>query len=793
MDGCIGIRRPDRDKQGVSEMSGLSDDLLAELMSTFYVEARDRLDAANRQLLALEETTDAKTKAELIADIFREVHSLKGASAAVGLDGIRDLSHNLETLFERARNGETLEPGVFDIVYQALDAIDALVNEAASGASSNVDTSEILARLERAAASDRGGAPTSSHDSSESTAEPPRAHPEETPSGPAPAVAAVEGATRPADDTIRVSTAKLDSLMAQVGELLVTTIGAKRRLFDAARLVDMTAESDAAWRAARPQYRKLLTDIARGEESDLLQSSNPALNALLEFVQDSDEFAQKVAREAAELERRLASDGRRLAQIVSDLQDEVRRTRMLPVSTVFAALPRLVRDVARDLGKEAVLFVSGGETEVDRSVLEQLRAPLNHLLRNAVDHGLENPDERQAAGKPAKGTINITAAQRGDSLVIEIEDDGAGIDIEKVRASAVKKSVVSSQEADGMSDAEAIELIFRSGLSTSPIITDLSGRGVGLDVVRDTVERMHGVLDVHNQPGSGTTFVVSVPLAVATTQCLLVRCGPSTFAIPVTNVVRILRVMPNEIGKVDGRQTIVLEGRPIAVSRLNDVLGVDISPDTEAGKLPVIVLGSADKRTALIVEELIGAQELVIKSLPSPLLRVRNIAGASIMGSGEVVLVLNNADLTRGAERTSIGAVLGPKTHEEAEEATSHNGSVVLVADDSIVTRTLEKNILESAGFQVRVAADGVEAWDFLQSEGVHLLVTDVEMPKLNGFDLTEKIRSDRRLRDLPVVLVTSLDSREQRERGVAVGADAHIVKQSFNQEVLLDTIRRLI
>jgi two-component system chemotaxis sensor kinase CheA len=776
----------------MSEMSGLSDDLLAELMSTFYVEARDRLDAANRQLLALEETTDPKTKAELIADIFREVHSLKGASAAVGLESIRDLSHNLETLFERARNGETLEAGVFDIVYQALDAIDALVNEAASGASATVDTSEILARLERAAEPGGGGVPTSRHDLTDWTAEPPRSQPEETPSAPAPAAAAVEGATRPADDTIRVSTAKLDTLMAQVGELLVTTIGAERRLSDAARLVEMTAESDAAWRAARPHYRKLLTAIARDGESDLLLPSDPALNGLLEFVQDSDEFAAKVARETAELERKLASDGRRLAQIVSDLQDEVRRTRMLPVSTVLTALPRLVRDVARDVGKEAVLFVSGGETEVDRSVLEQLRAPLNHLLRNAVDHGLESPEQRQAVGKPVKGTIKITAAQRGDSLVIEIEDDGAGIDIEKVRASAAKKGVVSLQEADGMSDGEAIELIFRSGLSTSPIITDLSGRGVGLDVVRDTVERMHGVLDVHTQPGSGTTFVVSVPLAVATTQCLIVRCGPSTVAIPVTNVVRILRVQPYEIGQADGRQTIVLDGRPVAVSRLNDVLGVDISPDTEAeAKLPVIVLGSADKRTALIVEELIGAQEVVIKSLPNPLVRVRNIAGASIMGSGEVVLVLNNADLARGAERASNGGAPDVKTREE--EATSQNGSVVLVADDSIVTRTLEKNILESAGFRVRVAADGVEAWDFLQSEGVHLLVTDVEMPKLNGFDLTEKIRSDRRLRDLPVVLVTSLDSREQRERGVAVGADAHIVKQSFNQEVLLDTIRRLI
>ena len=774
----------------MSEIPGLSDDLLAELMATFYVEARDRLDAANRQLLALEQTTDPKTKAELIAEIFREVHSLKGASAAVGLEGIRDVSHSLETLFELARNGETLQASVFDIVYEGLDAIESLVNESASGESANVNTADIVARLE-GAASPTGGTSDLTQEPVAPSSSPLPETAEPSSNVPGTAAAAVEGGTRPADDTIRVSTAKLDALMAQVGELLVTTIGAERRLAEAARLVAMTARSENAWREARPHYRKLLAELERVEEFDVLQSSGPTLTALLDFVQDSDELGQKVAREAAELERMLASDGRRLAQIVSDLQDEVRRTRMLPVSTVLTALPRLVRDVARDVGKEAVIFVEGGDIEVDRSVLEQLRAPLNHLLRNAVDHGLESPEQRRVAGKPAKGTIKVTAAQRGDSLVIEIEDDGAGIDVDKVRASAVKKGVVLPHEVDGMGEREAIELIFRSGLSTSSMITDLSGRGVGLDVVRETVERMHGVLDVRTQPGSGTTFVVSVPLAVATTQSLLVRCAHANFAIPVTNVVRILRMNPSEIGRADGRHTLVLDGRPIPVSRLNDVLGIESAPDNGVpGKVPVIVLGSADKRIALIVEELVGAQEVVIKSLPHPLVKVQNIAGASIMGNGEIVLVLNNADLTRAAERVATGSLA---TIDAPLETTANDGSVVLVVDDSIVTRTLEKNILESSGFKVWVAADGMEAWDILLSHNVHLVVIDVEMPRLNGFDLTEKIRSDRRLRDLPVVLVTSLDSREQRERGVAVGADAHIVKQSFNQEVLLDTIRRLI
>ncbi|MGH2787644.1 MAG: hybrid sensor histidine kinase/response regulator [Actinomycetota bacterium] len=766
-------------------MSELSDDLLAELMATFYVEARDRLDAASRQLLILEETTDPTRRADLVAEIFREVHSLKGASAAVGLEGIRDLSHSLETLFERAREGETLDPSAFDVVYEALDAIESLVQDAASGEASGLDTTQIIVRLENAAGDlgtvpDRGGAESRLG---------PRRLDEQTsaPTTPVPAVApaAVEGAARPADDTIRVSTAKLDALMAQVGELLVTTIGTERRLADAARLVELSGRADTAWREARTIYRRLLSDLTGGQG----QASTGELSSLLDFVQHSDELGQQIFRGAADLERKLAADGRRLSQVVSELQDDVRRTRMLPVSTLFSALPRLVRDVARELGKDSVLMVEGGETEVDRSVLEQLRAPMNHLLRNAVDHGLETPEVRRATGKPARGTIKVSAHQRGDSLVVEIADDGAGIDAGVVRASAVKRGLVTAAEAESMGDAGVLDLIFRSGVSTSPMITDLSGRGVGLDVVRDAIERMHGILEVHTEPGAGTTFVLSVPLAVATIQCLLVRSGEANFAIPATNVVRVLRLDPGRIGHADGRETIVVDGRPVPVSHLDDVLGLPRTSDPEpTTKLPVIVLGSVDKRVALIAPGLLGAQEVVIKGLPPPLVRVRNIAGAGIMGTGEIVLVLNNGDLTRSADRANVqGDMATPR-----EEANT-GAAVVLVADDSIVTRTLEKNILESAGFRVRVAADGVEAWDVLQSGGVHLLVADVEMPRLDGFDLTERVRCDRRLRDLPVVLVTSMDSHEHRRRGVAVGADAHIIKQSFNQEVLLDTIRRLI
>jgi two-component system chemotaxis sensor kinase CheA len=750
----------------------LGDELLRELLATFAVEASEHIQAISAHLLALEKSPAPEEARELLTEIFREAHSLKGAARAVDLDAAGGLAHSLETLFGRMQTGELApSPELFDLAYQALDGLTLLVANGPEGAPP-VDTAGLSARLDAAGRRQTPGAAPSLAQRLKAIERPVEQLAQDEPTAaeqPENGAGAPETALMPAglpqagtralvpplarprlaDETIRVSTAKLDTLMAEVGELQIARLATEQRLVelrDLSENVELLERNDASWRATRAQ----LNDVRR----------------------------------------RFEVDARRLAQLTALLQDDVRRTRLLPISTVFDAFPRMVRDVARDLGKEAELIVIGGDTEVDRSVLEQIKDPITHLLRNSLDHGLEPPAARRAAGKPARGTITLSAAQHGSSVRVEVADDGAGIPVARVKASAVRQGVLTAEAAAAMSEHEALWLIFRSGLSTSPMITDLSGRGVGLDVVRENIERLTGTLEVESEAGSGARFILSLPLTVATTLCLLAQAGGQTFGLPIAGVVRIVRVGPDDIGHGEGAEAIRLDGRPVALFRLAEVLELTgASPAAGNGaRLPAVILGSGNRQAAFLVDSLASAQEVLVKSLPAPWLRVRHVAGATIMGNGEVVMILNAGDLLRSASRgpARAAAVL-------AQPAEPAHVPVILVVDDSITTRTLEKNILETAGYAVRVAADGQEAWALLQSEAFDLLVTDISMPRLDGFALTEKVRADERLNTLPVILVTSLDTREDREHGIWAGADAYIVKSSFDQDTLLATIRKLI
>jgi two-component system chemotaxis sensor kinase CheA len=572
------------------------------------------------------------------------------------------------------------------------------------------------------------------------------------------------------DETVRIRTDKLDALMGGVGELLVTRIGAQQRLTEVRALEARLTDWDSSWR-------------------NLGRHTQPTAGGKGAFsIADGSGLPLEAARrDLSELRRKLEADARRMAQLTADLHEDVRRTRMLPLSTVFGAFPRMVRRLARDRGKEVALSIAGGEIEVDRAVLGQIKDPLMHLLRNCVDHGIEAPEVRAGAGKPTAGTISVSASQRGDSLVVEVADDGSGVNVERVRTNAVKKGLLAQAAAAELSDREAISLIFRSGLSTSPVITDLSGRGVGLDVVREAVERLHGSVEVESRPRLGTTFSLSLPVSMSTMFCLLIEAGGGTFALPASSVERIIRVGPEETQRVEERETVRVDGFPVVLARLSDALGVKALSDSQSAPgQPVVVLGLQRRRAAFRVDRLRGTHELVIKSLPAPLLRVRHVTGATVVGAGEVALILSAADLMASLERSSR-PTLAPASPPATEPAT------ILVVEDSLTTRTLEKNILETAGYRVRVASDGAEALNLLQSSSCGLVVADIEMPRMDGFELTARIRADQRYRDLPVVLVTSRDSREDRERGTRVGADAYIVKRGFDQDRLLETIRRLI
>lgn len=624
---------------------------------------------------------------------------------------------------------------------------------------------------------------------------------------PKPQPAATTQARAP-EESIRVSTNKLDILMEQVAELQTARINAEQRLTEAREMLERAESWDIEWRQIRSElWRMGLTNGSGAHQPpqhlDFGSAGNTfdarSMLSLSEFLESNANNLRTSLTQLTGLVRNFDSDSRRMAQVMADLQDGVRRIRMLPISTVFETFPRMVRDTARAVAKEVNLVIKGGENEVDRTILEQVKAPLVHLLRNAVDHGLESPEARVAAGKPRQGTVSLTAAQRGANLQVEVSEDGSGIDVRKVRDSAVRKGLLAPEAAAAMSDQEAMWLIFRPGFSTKATVTDLSGRGVGLDVVRENVEGLGGMIDVKSELGQGTIFTLTLPMSVATTLVMIVECGSRRFALPVTNVLRIMQVDPSKVGQLRGRAAIDFEGRPIALTHLSDALGMsDSAPAVKPAESSVqaLIVGSADKRYAFLVDGVLGAQEVVVKSLLPPLDRVRRVAGATILGTGEVVMVVNVADLIRSSSLTNIGTSMArtlAAPDENKKDAKPGEAPLVLCVDDSFTTRTLIKSIVEAAGYRTEQAVDGMDAWTKLQNEPFRLVVTDVNMPRMDGFDLTRTIRKDPRTKDLPVILVTSLDSPEEKAEGVQAGADAHIVKGALRQEDLLETIKRLL
>jgi two-component system chemotaxis sensor kinase CheA len=790
-------------------MSMSNDELQQLLLATFADQAKEQLQTINERLLALEEA-EGEDKGPLLEEIFREAHSLKGASRAVDLGRVEAVAHKLESLFSVIQKGELeADAEVFDLAYKALDALTALVEEGLAGTPADVDIDALCTSL--TAAAEGGAAPAPKGEDApaeepqveEPQVEEPKA---ETPKAEAPAnqspakPKAKAKKVEERDETVRVATSKLDALMAQVGELLAARIGAEHRMAEVRGLFDSLLEIEESWRKTRPA--RVLELALEGDEGALSDARH-----LVEFLERSDERMRDVRNGLGELRRKFEADSRRMAQVTTDLQDDVRRTRMLPVSTIFDTFPRMVRDMTRELSKEVKLTIEGGETEVDKQVLEQLRSPLTHMVRNSVDHGMELPDARESAGKAREGKVVLRAFQRAADLVIEVVDDGAGIDVDRVKGKAIEKGLITAENAEGMSEREALWLIFRSGFSTKQEVTDLSGRGVGMDVVREHIERLHGMIDVESTLGGGSKFTLSVPLSVATTRCLLVKAGEETFGIPITNVERIVRLSAEDIGHTEGHEAIRIDERPMALLRLGDVLGVPTEPFEATGQ-PAIILGSADRRAAFLVDGLLGAQEIATKTLPKPLIRVRHIAAATIVGTGEVVPILNVLDLLRASAKgapavtprkaaaterpAEVAGRRSPVAGKKAPEAPAEKQSI-LVVDDSVTIRTFEKALLEAAGYDVTAASDGLEAWNLIQSKAPDLIVSDVEMPNMTGFELTEKVRRDQKLKGMPLVLVTTLSSDEDRKRGIDAGADAYVIKGSAEQDHLLETVRRLI
>lgn len=816
----------------------LSREELKEMMTIFKVESEEHLNNLTNLLLQLEKDPANK---HLLEEIFRTAHSMKGAARMMGFTSIEKIAHELENIFGLLRKGQsTLDTDDFDRVYEGIDIISQIVEKmSVDGTEAGIDITGTITKLAAAYSQKEAAAAgvkpagakqtkprkvskakkakkgsTTPTDAADSKSKPgvdaeEITEVEQSVQTAEEAIAVARAVSSLEDTVVRVSTHHLDELMNQVSELFTSKIKSDQLLTDTGKLFDGV---DSFYHDLE-RKRILLTRLSskldairemtgNGYDSDW----NYEVVTLLQLF-SSDSQRISALRSAVELlYERQNEDNLRNEIIVGDIQKSLSTIRMLPLSTIFDHFPRMIRDIAKSQKKRVNLVINGGSRRVDKKIIQELKDPLIHLLRNSVDHGIETRDDRRAAGKSDEGRIELDAEYSGNMVVIRIEDDGRGIDTEKIAQSAVQKGYIDEGYVRKVSEKELINLIFHSGFSTAKIITDLSGRGVGLDVVKANIEKIKGSIGVSTTKGTGTRFEIKIPLTLVTSHVLIFEVEDTRYSIPFSAIDRTVRFTEEEIRKTGNRDMILVNDNPIPLFRLASVLENPAQKLIELGikQKPVsrielskevdekiyynaIVLNITGNQAAFLVDRLVDEQEVVVKSLGRQLKRVRNVAGVTMLGDGSLSIILNPSDMIKSVQLDTSRFLLKRKTRADREKPK------ILVVDDSITTRTLEKNILESAGYDVTIATDGLQAYDKLMGSRFDLIVSDVEMPNMTGFQFAEKVRGTPSVQEIPFILVTSLESEEDKRRGIEVGANAYIVKGAFDQKNLLETIERLI
>jgi two-component system chemotaxis sensor kinase CheA len=754
-------------------MSAQEEEFLKSLRATFKVEAGEHLQSIAAGLLALEKSPSASERRSHVETVFRAAHSLKGAARAVNFTEVESICQSLENTFAAWKRQETVPSRQeMDALHRSLDAASEALDAPEQGTEPS------------------GGRVASPPVAAVKPASPPL-RVEAAPAAAPPTFSLGTVEKVPAADTVRISVAKLDAQLLEAEEMLAVKLTTAQRAADARGLAGELDKWSKEWAAVQPELRALRQKSERSASSPAAAPPLPGLARLIEFVDWNHDYIRSLDGKITALRQTTAQDHAVTGKLVDDLLEDSKKMLMLPVSTLGVMFPKLVRDLCRDQGKEADLVMRGEEFEIDKRILEEMKDPFIHLLRNCVDHGIEKPEQRVKLGKLPRATITfVVSPVNGNKVELLVSDDGSGIETAKVKEAAVQRGLISPEQARGMTEPEAQALIFQTDVSTSPIITQLSGRGLGLAIVREKAEKLGGRVSVESQRNVGTTIRIALPVAVATFRGILVEVAKRMFVVPTAQVERVVRFKAADVQTVEGRETLSLNGRAISLVRMAQTL--ELPPVERAGEpvasIPAVVLGANDQRVAFAVDAVLDEQEVLVKRFDKPLSRVRNIAGATVLASGQVAPILNIADLLKSA-RKGGGAAAPATAGAKPVEAEAAN---ILVVEDSITSRMLLKGILESAGYKVKTAVDGLEAFTLLRAQKFDLVVSDVEMPRLNGFDLTARIRADKKLAELPVVLVTALESREDRERGVDVGANAYLVKSNFDQSNLLEAVRRL-
>lgn len=748
-------------------------EFLNQLKEAFAIEASEYLQTIVDGLLQLEEGVgEGEGEGEdLLEEIYRAAHSLKGASRAVNMSAIGAICQSLESIFYAMKQRQVvLETKGYDVLQRAMDMVSVLLQE---GEDSQLSLKGIIEEIDQLALTSSKATlgketpPKEREEDHLKDIKDPNDSSNYSDLTPTSLSSQREPSQRGAPskrrglETIRIPTKRLDTILLQLEEMITLKLGEEDLLLALEELV-LLLES---------------------------RKNNRATDRVTVTVTNDQEVLTLVERRSKELLIRLQDHHGNTTRLVDELLEDTKSIRMLPFSTLFKVLPKMVRDIAKEQEKEVDLIIEGEDLEVDRRILDELKDPLIHLLRNSIDHGLEKTKERQEKEKPKKGTLTIKISQlTGNKVQIAISDDGRGLDLTRLKERAIEEGLLEEEEALSMDDASAKMLIFQSGLTTSNQITSISGRGLGMAIVKESIENMGGSLSVETYLGEGTTFVLVVPITLANLQGILVKEWGRLFVIPTSSVERVLRISKEEIKRVESGTSIIFEERAIPIQRLGALLELDPDPSkAQPEKLfHVVILQARGEQMAFLLDQILREQEILLKDLGPQLKRVPTIAGATILGSKEVVPVLHVADLMGKA--ISSDGLLMKEEEERAKERRS-----ILVVEDTIASRMLLTHILKEAGFSVEAAVNGEEAWRRIEEKNFDLIISDIEMPEMDGFALVERIRKESANTHLPVVLVTSLESEEDRKRGGEVGADAYLKKSSFQQGELLSVVNRLL
>lgn len=754
-------------------------DIRQRLLATFHVEHKEHVQRIREAVSTIESSNGAPAGAEL-DEAFRRAHSLKGAARAVDLRPIEQLSHRLETLFARVREGVLrLDKPVVTVILQVLDASEDWLS-AAGGPQEPPPPAEALAAIEALLGGDqirRKPDPTGAGaqpDPTGAAAEPIRLKPD-------PAVAVAPTTAIAQQDTLRLRAESLDRIVSSAGQLLTEGLRQNHVTHELRRVSHHLSETAAERDRLRKSGARALQKL----------DSSPDMAAAARYVNYLDHQIHVLTKQVQSTLQLQERNAWALRSLAGELQRDVRQARMVPAENVFDGFRKMVRDLAKDAGKPVEFQVSGLQVEADRIVLQALKDPVMHMLRNAISHGLESAAERTGTGKRPEGRIELVIELRGNQLSVSVEDDGRGIDVARVSEIAVRKGLLTDTDLATRSPADLMRLVLLPGFSTSRAVTELSGRGMGLSVVAQAVARLQGKVDVGPGKSGGTRVTISVPLSVSTHRLLLVGCQRRTLAIPLHGIERLRRVKVADVRTVACKPMIEVDGRPIPIASLAHLLNAaEPRVSVTENALCVMIMRSGSRQLAVAVDGFLSERDAIIKDLPPPANRSALIAGGTLLEDGSVCLVLNPSEIVEGFEQSAAALVLATESDAPAPRAKSLE---ILVVDDSLTTRTLEKSVLEAHGYHVAIAVDGVDALNYLRAAPVGLVISDLQMPRLDGFGLLEEMKRDPRLSAIPVVIVSSVENPEDQARGLTLGADAYIIKRKFDQHELLQTIRQIL